>query len=160
MKVTTLGLDVANSIFQLHGVDEHGKVVVQKRVPRSTLLGTVAQLPPCLSGREACASVQYWAREFPQVGHTVKLMSPQFVKASGKGNKTESRDAEAIGEAVSRPRMHFVPLKTVESQDLHAIHHLRSRLSKERTALVNQIRGLVAERGSVLAQGITRLRHH
>src|SRR5262245_34632376 len=87
-------------------------------------------------------------------------MSPQVVKASGKGNKTESRDAEASGEAVFRPCVHFVPLKTVESQDLHAIHRLRSRLSEERTALVNQIRGLLAERGSVLARGITRLRHH
>src|SRR5215475_3188256 len=158
MKVTTLGIDVAKTIFQLHGVNEHGKVALQKRVTRSKLRETVAQLPPCLIGMEACGSAQYWAREFQQLGHTVKLISPQFVKPYVKGNKNESRDAEAIGEAVSRPHMRFVPLKTVESQDIQAIHRMRSRLIKERTALVNQVRGLLAERGIVIAQGITRLR--
>src|SRR5215831_2999048 len=158
MKVTTLGIDLAKSIFQLHGVDGHGKVAVQKRVTRGKLLATVAQLPPCEIGMEACASAHYWAREFQKLGHTVKLMSPQFVKPYVKGNKNDSRDAEAICEAVSRPHMRFVPLKTVESQDIQAIHRLRSRLIKERTALVNQVRGLLAERGIVIAQGITRLR--
>jgi transposase len=158
MKVTTLGIDVAKSIFQLHGVNEHGQVAVQKRVSRSKLLETVAQLPPCLIGMEAGASAQYWARQFQKLGHTVKLMSPQFVKPYVKGNKNDSRDAEAICEAVSRPHMRFVPLKTVESQDIQAIHRMRSRLIKERTALVNQVRGLLAERGIVIAQGITRLR--
>jgi transposase len=158
MKVTTLGIDLAKSIFQLHGVDEHGKVAVQKRVSRSKLLETIAQLPACVIGMEACASAQYWAREFQKLGHTVKLMSPQFVKPYVKGNKNDSRDAEAICEAVSRPHMRFVPLKTVESQDIQAIHRMRSRLIKERTALVNQVRGLLAERGIVIAQGITRLR--
>jgi transposase len=109
---------------------------------------------------EACASAQYWAREFQQLGHTVKLISPQFVKPYVKGNKNDSRDAEAICEAVSRPHMRFVPLKTVESQDIQAIHRMRSRLVKERTALSNQIRGLLAERGIVFAQGLTRLRQH
>jgi transposase len=159
MRVTTLGIDLAKSIFQLHGVDEHGKVAVEKRLTRSKLLETVAQLPPGVIGMEACASAQYWAREFQQLGHTVKLISPQFVKPYVKGNKNESRDAEAICEAVSRPHMRFVPLKTVESQDIQALHRLRSRLIKERTALVKQIRGLLAERGIVMAQGITRLRH-
>lgn len=107
---------------------------------------------------EACGSAQYWAREFQQLGHTVKLMSPQFVKPYVKGNKNDSRDAEAICEALSRPHMRFVPLKTVESQDIQAIHRLRSRLIKERAALVNQVRGLLAERGIVIAQGITRVR--
>jgi transposase len=107
---------------------------------------------------EACSSAQYWAREFQKLGHTVKLISPQFVKPYVKGNKNDSRDAEAICEAVTRPHMRFVPLKTVESQDIQAIHRMRSRLIKERTALVNQIRGLLAERGIVIAQGITRLR--
>jgi len=158
MKVTTLGIDLAKSLFQLHGVDEHGKVAVQKRVTRSKLLETVAQLPACLIGMEACGSAQYWAREFQKLGHTVKLISPQFVKPYVKGNKNDSRDAEAICEAVSRPHMRFVPLKTVESQDIQAIHRLRSRLIKERTALGNQVRGLLAERGIVIAQGITRLR--
>lgn len=158
MQCITLGIDVAKQVFQLHGVDEHGQVVVQKRVRRSKLRETVAQLPPCLIGLEACGSAQYWAREFQQFGHTVKLISPQFVKPYVKGNKTDSRDAEAICEAVSRPHMRFVPLKTEESQDIQAIHRLRSRLVKARTALGNQIRGLLAERGIVIAQGITRLR--
>jgi transposase len=155
MKVTTLGIDVAKSIFQLHGVDERGNVAVRQRVTRSKLRETVAQLPPCLIGMEACGSAQYWAREFQQLGHTVKLISPQFVRPYVKGNKNDSRDAEAICEAVSRPHMRFVPLKTVESQD---IHRMRSRLIKERTALGNQVRGLLAERGIIMPQGITRLR--
>jgi transposase len=158
MNCTTLGIDLAKTLFQLHGVDERGHVVVHKRVSRKKLLETVTQLPACLIGMEACSSSQYWAREFQQLGHTVKLISPQFVRPYVKGNKNDSRDAEAICEAVARPHMRFVPLKTVESQDIQAIHRLRSRLIKERTALVNQIRGLLAERGIVLAQGITRLR--
>jgi transposase len=131
---------------------------VQKRVTRSKLRAMIAQLPACIIGMEACSSAQYWARELQQLGHTVKLISPQFVKPYVKGNKNDSRDAEAIGEAVSRPHRRFVPLKTVESQDMQAIHRLRSRLIKERTALVNQVRGLLAERGIIMAQGITRLR--
>ena len=158
MNCTTLGIDVAKQVFQLHGVDERGQVVVQKRVTRAKFRETVAQLPPCLIGMEACGSAQYWAREFQQLGHTVKLISPQFVKPYVKGNKSDSRDAEAICEAVSRPHMRFVPLKTVESQDIQAIHRMRSRLVKDRTALGNQIRGLLAERGIVIAQGMTRLR--
>jgi transposase len=158
MQCTTLGIDVAKQVFQLHGVDARGKVVVQKRVSRSKLRETIAQLPSCRIGMEACGSAQYWAREFQQLGHTVKLISPQFVKPYVKGNKNDSRDAEAICEAVSRPHMRFVPLKTVESQDIQAIHRMRSRLVKERTALVNQVRGLLAERGIVIAQGITKLR--
>src|SRR5262247_337693 len=158
MKVTILGIDVAKNIFHLHGVDAHGKVAVQKRVARAKLRDTSARLPPCLIGMEACGSAQYWAREFQQLGQTVKLISPQFVKPYVKGNKSDSSDAEAICEAVSRPHMRLVPLKTVESQDIQAIHRLRSRLIKERTALVNQVRGLLTERGIVIAQGITRLR--
>jgi transposase len=158
MTCTTLGIDVAKQGFQLPGVDERGHVVVLKRVSRSKLRATVAHLPPCLIGMEACSSAQYWAREFQQLGHTVKLISPQFVKPYVKGKKSDSRDAEAICEAVTRPHMRFVPLKTVESQDIQAIHRMRSRLIKERTALVNQVRGLLAERGIVIAQGITKLR--
>ena len=158
MNCTTLGIDLAKQVFQLHGVDARGHVVVQKRVSRSKLRETVAQLPPCLIGMEACSSAQYWAREFEKLGHTVKLISPQFVKPYVKGNKNDSRDAEAICEAVARPHMRFVPLKTVESQDSQAIHRMRSRLIKERTALVNQIRGVLAERGIVIAQGLSRLR--
>ena len=158
MKCTILGIDVAKQAFHLHGVDARGQVVLHKRVSRSKLPEALAQLPACVIGMEACGSAQYWAREFQQLGHTVKLISPQFVKPYVKGNKNDSRDAEAIGEAVSRPHMRFVPLKTVESQDIQAIHRMRSRLIKERTALVNQMRGLLAERGIVMAQGRTKLR--
>src|SRR5215213_774431 len=158
MHCTTLGIDLAKTVFQLHGINEQGQVVGQKRVTRSQLRAMIAQLPACIIGREACSSAQYWARELQQLGHTVKLMSPQFVNPYVKGNKNDSRDAEAIGEAVSRPHMRFVPLKPVESQDIQAIHRMRSRLIKERTALVKQIRGLLDERGIVIAQGITRLR--
>jgi transposase len=158
MNCTTLGIDVAKNVFQLHGVDERGQVTVQKRVSRGKLRETVAQLPPCLIGMEACGSAQYWAREFQQFGHTVKLISPQFVKPYVRGNKNDSRDAEAICEAVSRPQMRFVPLKTVESQDIQALHRVRSRLIQQRTAVVNQVRGLLAERGIIIAQGITKVR--
>jgi transposase len=158
MNCRTLGIDLAKQVFQLHGVGEHGHMVVQKRVTRSKLRATIAQLPACVIGREACRSAQYWAREFEQLGHTAKLISPQFVKPYVKGNKNESRDAEAICEAVTRPHLRFVPLKAVESQDIQAIHRLRSRLIKARTALVNQVRGVLAERGIVIAQGMTRLR--
>src|SRR5215813_5744535 len=103
MNCTTLGIDLAKQVFQLHGVDERGQVVVQQRVSRGKLWETVAQLPPCLIGMEACSSSQYWAREFQQLGHTAKLISPQFVKPYVKGNKNDRRDAEAICEAVSRP---------------------------------------------------------
>src|SRR5262245_47880409 len=158
MNCTTLGIDLAKTLFQLHGVEARGPVVVHKRVSRKTLRETVAQRPACLIGMEAWSSSQYWAREFQPLGHTVKLISPQFVKPYVKGNKNESRDAEAICEAVARPHMRFVLLKTVESQDIQALHRPRSRLITERTALVNQIRGLLAERGIVVVQGITQLR--
>jgi transposase len=139
MKCTTLGIGVAKSVFQLHGVDKEGEVVVQKRVSRGKLLETVVQLPACLIGMEAGGSAQYWAREFQRLGHTVKLISPQFVKLYVIGNKNDSRDAEAICEAVSRPHMRFVPLKTLESHDIQTIHRMRSRLIKVRTVVVSQI---------------------
>jgi transposase len=110
MNCTALGIDLAKQVFQLHGVDKHGQVIVQKRVTRRKLRATIAQLPSCLIGMEACSSAQYWARELQQLGHTVKLISLQFVKPYVKGNKNDSHDAEAICEAVSRPHMRFVPL--------------------------------------------------
>jgi transposase len=159
VKGTTLGIDLAKRIFPLHGADKHGKVAVEKRVTRSQRLETGAQLPPWVSGMEACARAQYWAREFQQLGHTVKLMSPQFVKPYVTGKKNDSRDAAARCEAAPRPHRRFVPLKTVEGHEIHAIHRRRRRLLKERTALVTQVRGLLAERGMVIARGMTRLRH-
>jgi transposase len=150
MNVTTLGIDLAKNIFQLHGVNRHGQAVLTKRVTRLKLAETVANLPPCLIGLEACASSHYWARELGKLGHTVKLIAPQFVKPYVKSNKNDAADAEAICEAVARPNMRFVPVKTVAQQDIQAVHRVRERRVLARTALVNQIRGLLAEYGLVI----------
>jgi transposase len=158
MKVTTLGIDLAKNVFQLHGVDERGKVVLSLRVTRGRLLEVMANLPSCVVGMEACIGANYWAREFEKLGHTVKLMSPQFVKPYVKTNKNDGRDAEGICEAVSRPSMRFVPVKTVEQQDIQALHRSRSLLMKNRTALSNQIRGLLSEYGLVIAKSPGKVR--
>ena len=121
MHITTLGIDVAKNVFQLHGVDARGRAVLSRRVKRSQLLETVASLPPCVIGMEACGSAQHWGRAFEQLGHTVKLMHPKYVKPYVKTNKNDGRDAEAICEAVSRPTMRFVSIKTVEQADLQAV---------------------------------------
>jgi transposase len=151
MNITTLGIDLAKNIFQLHGVNRHGKAVLTKRVTRARLRETVVNIPPCLIGMEACASAHYWAREFEELGHKVKLIAPQFVKPYVKSNKNDAQDAEAICEAVGRPNMRFVSVKTVAQQDIQAVHRIRERLVKTRTALVNQIRGLLAEYGVVIS---------
>lgn len=158
MKITTIGLDLAKNIFQVHGVDAHGKVVVRKKLRRAQVREFFAKLPPCLVGMEACGGAHYWARELTKLGHTVKLMSPQFVKPYVKSSKNDANDAEAICEAVARPNMRFVPAKGIEHQDLQAVHRIRQRLIEERTALVNQIRGLLAEYGIVIGKGINQAR--
>lgn len=158
MKITTIGLDLAKNVFQVHGVDAHGKVVVRKKLRRGQVREYFAKLPPCLVGMEACGGAHYWARELTKLGHTVKLMSPQFVKPYVKSNKNDANDAEAICEAVARPNMRFVPAKGIEHQDLQAVHRIRQRLIEERTSLVNQIRGLLAEYGIVIGKGITQAR--
>ena len=158
MNVTTLGIDIAKNVFQIHGVDMHGKAVMKKRVSRKKLPEVMAQFPACLVGMEACSGSNYWARKFKEMGHEVKLISPQFVKPYVKSNKNDVHDAEAICEAVGRPNMRFVAAKNIEQQDIQAIHRIRSRLIKNRTAVVNQIRGLLAEYGIVIAQGITKVR--
>ena len=150
MNITTVGIDLAKNVFQLHGVNRHGKTVLTKKVTRAKLRETVANLPPCLIGLEACASSHYWARELGKLGHTVKLMAPQFVKPYVKSNKNDARDAEAICEAVARTNMRFVAVKTIAQQDIQAVHRIRERLVKTRTALLNQIRGLLAEYGLVI----------
>ena len=122
MHITTLGIDVAKNVFQLHGVDARGRAVVSRRVTRSQLMDTVASLPPCVIGMEACGSAQHWGRTCEPLGHTVKLMHPKYVKPYVKTNKNEGRDAEAICEATSRPTMRFVSIKTVEQADLQAVH--------------------------------------
>jgi transposase len=120
MHTTTLGIDVAKNVFQLHGVDARGRAVLSRRVKRQQLLDTVANLPACVIGMEACGSAHYWGRVFEQVGHRVKLMSPRYVRPYVKTNKNDRRDAEAICEAVGRPTMRFVSIKTVEQADMQA----------------------------------------
>lgn len=157
-KITTVGIDLAKNIFQLHAVDEYGKTVLKKRLSRGQLLPFVANLPACLIGMEACGGSNYWAREFVKLGHDVKLMAPQFVKPYVKSNKNDSADAEAICEAVTRPNMRFVPIKNIESQDMQSLHRIRQRLIKGKTALMNEIRGLIQEYGVIIPQGIMKLK--
>ncbi len=158
MKITTVGLDLAKQVFQVHGVDEHDKVVLRKQLRRREVLGFFANLPPCLIGMEAWGGAHYWAQRLMEYGHTVKLRAPQFVRPYVKANKTDAQDAEAICEAVTRPTMRFVPVKTPEQQALLALHRARQGFVKARTAQANQLRSLLAEFGHVLPQGIHRLR--
>lgn len=151
--VTTLGIDIAKNVFQLHGIDKQGKVVLQQRVSRSKFPTILANLPPCLIGIEACATSNYWALKFQSFGHTVKLMSPQYVKPYVKTHKNDAKDAEAICEAVTRPTMRFVAIKSKDQQAIQSIHRIRERLVKNRTALINQIRGILGEYGVVIPQG-------
>lgn len=157
-KITTLGIDLAKNSFQLHGIDEQGKVVLKKSVSRSQLSAMIANLPSCLIGMEACGGANYWAREFLKHGHDVKLISPQFVKPYVKSNKSDANDAEAICEAVGRPSMRFVPIKTLEQQDIQSVHRIRSHLVMKKTALMNMIRGLLHEYGIAIPQGISSLK--
>jgi transposase len=153
MNITTIGLDIAKNVFQVHGVDRNGKAVLRKKVSRGKVIECFAKLPVCLIGMEACAGAHHWAREVMKLGHSVKLMPAQYVKAYLKGQKTDGNDAEAICEAVSRPGMRFVAINREAQQDLQMLHRIRHRLVGERTALINQIRGLLGEYGIVFAQG-------
>ena len=157
MNVTTLGIDLAKSVFQIHGIDSMGKTTIQKRLRRKQVLPFFAQMPACLIGMEACGSAHYWARELQALGHTVKLMAPQFVKPYVKANKTDAADAEAICEAVTRPTMRFVPIKSVDQHAVLSLHRARAGFVKARTAQANQIRGLLGEFGIVLPQGIVHV---
>src|ERR1022692_2547438 len=157
-KITTLGVDLAKNPFQLHGVDRAGKVVLRREVRRAQLMKTIAQLEPCLIGIEACGGAHYWARRFAEHGHQVKMMSPQFVKPYRKSDKNDRNDAEAICEAVTRPSMRFVAVKSVEQQDMLTLHRVREGLMKERVALINRIRGLLSEYGIVIAKNVCNLR--
>jgi transposase len=157
MQITTVGLDLAKNVFQVHGASAHGKAMLRKKLRRDQLMPFFANLPPCLIGMEACGGAHHWARKLQQFGHTVKLMAPQFVKPYVKSNKNDAADAEAICEAVSRPTMRFVPVKNVEQQAVLALHRVRQGFVKARTAQANQIRGLLAEFGLVIPQGINHL---
>ena len=158
MNIKRVGIDLAKQVFQVHGVDGHDKVVLRKQLKRSQVLSFFVTLPPCLIGMEACGGAHYWAREVQKMGHTVKLMAPQFVKPYVKSNKNDANDAEAICEAVGRPTMRFVSIKTIAQQDLQAIHRIRTELVRQRTAKANQIRGLLSEYGLVVGRQVATLR--
>ena len=152
-EVSTIGLDIAKSVFQVHGVDSSGAVVIRKRVSRLKLLEFFAALPPCLVGIEACPSAHHWGRELQALGHTVRLMPPSYVKAYLKRSKNDANDAAAICEAVTRPSMRFVPVKTKEQQTALMLHRARQLLVRQRTMLSNALRGHLAELGIVSAKG-------
>ena len=158
MNIARIGIDLAKQVFQIHGVDRTEKVLVRRQLRRSQMLGYFSKLTPCLIGMEACGSAHYWARELGKLGHEVRLMAPQFVKPYVKSGKNDANDAEAICEAVGRPNMRFVAIKTAEQQVIQAEHRIRARLIKSRTALSNEIRGLLAEFGIVVETSIGRLR--
>jgi transposase len=153
VEIRVLGIDLAKSSFQLHGVDGTGKRVINKKMTAEKLKAFLINLPPCLVGMEACAGAHYWARLFQRYGHDVRLMAPQFVKPYVKSNKNDAADAEAICEAVQRPGMRFVAIKSVEQLDIQAIHRMRSLAVDRRTAQINQIRGLLLEHGITIRVG-------
>src|SRR6516162_7881640 len=157
MQVTTMGIDLAKNVFQVHGVDASGKVVVRKALRRSQLLPFFEDLAPCLIGMEACSSAHHWARELNALGHTVKLMPPSYVKPYVKRGKNDVADAEAICEAVTRPTMRFVPVKSTDQQAVLMLHRTRALLMRQRTMAVNALRGHLAEFGLVAAQGAKSL---
>jgi transposase len=154
MNITQIGIDLTKTVFQVHGVDAHGKNLLRKQLKRAQVAAFFAQLPPCLVGMEACGSAHFWARKLQQFGHTVRLIAPQFVKPYVKSNKNDATDAEAICEAVGRPHMRFVPIKNVDQQTLLGLHRARQGFVAARTAQANQIRGLLAEFGVVMPVGI------
>jgi len=153
-EVTTIGLDLAKHVFQVHGVDAEGATVLRKQLRRAQVLAFFSRLPHCLVGLEACATAHYWARELGALGHEVRLMPAQYVKAYIKRNKHDAADAEAICEAVGRPTMRFVPVKTAEQQASQLLHRGREQLVRQRTMLVNALRAHLAEFGMVAAQGL------
>jgi transposase len=153
MNVTTIGIDLAKNTFSLHGVDNRGKSCLKKTVSRKKLLSTLTNVPPCLIGMEACSGAHYWARELAKLGHEVRIMAPKFVIPYRKGGKNDNNDAAAICEAVSRPDMRFVPIKSAEQQAVLSLHRVRQGLIRQRTGLVNQLRGLLTEFGLVIPKG-------
>ena len=153
MNITTLGIDIAKSVFQLHGVDADGTIVMQKKLRRGAVLDVLGKLTPCLIGMEACATSHHWAREIAALGHDVRLIPPAYVKPYVKRQKNDAADAEAICEAVTRPNMRFVPVKTQEQQGVLVLHRSRDLLMRQRTMILNAIRAHFAEFGIIAAQG-------
>ncbi len=156
--VTLLGIDIAKNVFQLHGVDEKGNTVLTRRLSREKFVEFVAKLPSCMIVMEACSGANHWYRKFTALKHEVRLISPKFVKPFVKTNKNDRNDAEAICEAASRPSMRYVSPKTVAQEDIQALHRIRTRLVQERTALINQIRGLLTEYGITVPKGINKIK--
>jgi transposase len=157
-EITTLAIDLAKNVFPLHGVDARGVCQQRRRLRRGQLLSFMARMPPCLVAMEACASAHYWAREFIELGHRVKLIPPQYVKPFVRGNKTDGNDAEGICEAALRPRMPSVAVKTEEQQAVLCEHRIRQLLESQRKQLGNHLRGLLAEFGIVIPKGSGSLR--
>ena len=157
MKITTIGLDLAKSVFQAHGIDEDGRIALVKKLHRKQMIPFFSKLPPCLIGVEACATAHHWARTLIAMGHEVRLMPPSYVKAYVKRGKSDALDAEAICEAVQRPAMRFVPVKTIEQQSVLMAHRARSLLVRQRTMAANALRAHLAEFGFVANFGIANL---
>ena len=158
MKMTTVGLDLAKNIFHVVCINAQGKEVKKRMLRRKQVRPFFVQLPPCVVGMEACAGSHYWGRKLRALGHDVKLIAPQYVKPYLRGNKNDYNDARAIAEAVTRPEMPTVGIKTVEEQDMQALHRMRSQCLRDRTALSNSIRGLLGEYGIVFTKGVATLR--
>ena len=154
MQITTIGLDLAKNVFQVHAINSAGEVAVRKALRRSQIRRFFEQLDPCLVGIEACGTSHYWAREITKLGHEVRLMPPAYVKPYVKRGKTDASDAEAICEAVTRPTMRYVAIKSPDQQAALALHRTRDLFVKQRTQLVNMIRGLLAEFGIEIRRGI------
>ena len=157
-KISTVGLDLAKNVFQVHGVDDSGEIVLRRQLRRGAVEKFFAQLSPCTVGVEACGSAHHWARVIGRYGHQVRLMPPAYVKPYVKRNKNDGRDAEAICEAVNRPTMRFVPVKSVEQQAMMVVHTTRALLVRQRTMIANSLRAALSELGIVAAQGVKGLR--
>ena len=155
--IKVLGIDLAKNVFQLHGCDAVGRTALTKRLSRKALVDFATQLKPCVIGMEACGGAHHWGRLFKEMGHEVRLVAPQYVKAFVRGNKTDSRDAQAIAECVSRPAMRLVAVKTVRQQEIAAMHRIRERLVRSRTSLGNEMRGILNEFGHVMSPGMKKL---
>ena len=156
--VAVLGIDIGKNVFHLIGLDKRGAIVLRQKLSRGQLETRLANIPPCLIGMEACVGAHHLSRKLKALGHDPRLMPAKYVKAFLKGNKNDFRDAEAIAEAVQRPTMRFVATKTAEQLDLQALHRVRSRLVSERTAIANEIRAFLLDRGIAVARGLHRLR--
>ena len=159
-RVTMVGIDLAKNVFLIHGADEDGRKVFSKKLSRGQLAEFVVKLEKCTVVMEACSSAHYWGRKFTQMGHEVKLISPQFVKPFVKSNKNDAKDAEAIVEAASRPSMRFVSVKNTEQQEILSLHRVREQVVANKTALINEIRGLLGEYGVIIPKQAASIGKH